>query len=301
MGLIKTMKAKWNEKKNNETNEEYFERIKLIYENNIIAFIEQWKNKFYNKEDNKLVPKPDNIVISIFAKDDSRALTKENREKSNNYLKTLVKEENFKNYNVDDWKPEFPDEIIIDIQEIIKLNPKSQIIIRMAGHWWKDWSMSYNWMNFTKGQFDILFNLWPNVHIDIISCYSGYKDDDSNDNFITNLPNFADNNLWSLVLDSSLQPSMWWNTKDSSQYSFFQALEEKDVDWKFEVDYDWDGFVTYNEAVIYRMLNYNYSIDPISFYNPNKNPNDQNSNMIEIAKNGWKGEKNEKSNVKFIS
>ena len=299
-GLLKTMKKQ--KKEDNQSDEEYFDIIQKIYEQNIVDFIETWKEDLYNIKDlwwwkEELTPKSDNIVFSIFANDDV-AMTKENREKSDNHFKSLCKKENFKNYNVNGWTPKLPDDIMADIENTVKNNPNSQIIIKMAGHWDENGILEYNWTIFTKIHFAKLFNLWSNVHINITSCNSWYKDDDTNydvswntfEEQIKSLPNFANNHLWSLILDSSLQISIWWNSEYSSDYDFFQAFEKKDSYWNYEADYDWNWVVTYQEAVLYRDINYNYSLTPTSF----DHDNNSNTDMVEIVKN-WNNLKNIKN------
>lgn len=289
--LLKTCKN--NEKKESESDDKYFERIQWIYEVNIINFIQKWKEKLYNIQDlwewkEKLIPKSDNIVFSAFIEVDASFDIK-NIEKSDNYFKTLCSKKNFKNYNVNYWKPKKPEKVIKDIKDIIEKNPDSQIIIKMGWHWWEDWSMDYNWFKFTKKDFEILFNLWPNVHINISSCNNWYKDNDTKydeswktfEDQIKSLPNFANNNLGSLVLDSSLQMSLGWDHSNSVDYIFFDAFQKKDENWEFVADYDWNWIVSYHEALIYRSLNYNESLTPISF----DDDNDPNTNMIEIVEN----------------
>jgi len=264
----------------------YFDEIWLKYQNNIMSFIEKGKEQLYEKDqaEKKLIPKKNNYVFYIRAKND-QALTEKNNKAMKKYFKSLVwKDWKFYDYDINEKVEFWFDKITTQINEINKLDPKPQIIIHMAWHWWIHWDILLDEKNvfetnddliITKEEINKIFNLWSNVHLNVSSCLSWHKDTDSQiiDGKIFSYPNRTNNELGSISFDSFMENSLWWNSKFSSDFVFNEAFEKKymstneswDPTRKYEADYDWDGFVSYHEALIYRMFNYNHSTTPILF------------------------------------
>jgi len=296
--------VQYNAKADLGTQDAYFKAQLDHYQTQLNAFLKKWNQALYTKETSNgkeiMVPNKDNnVVFSIFAPDDNGALRKENRERSDLVHKHIANKDNIHNYNASDTKSKqpkkytdqeinslkntnnitikkwlasldpqnlsIPDRITLDIILAIEKNPNQQYIIKMAGHGEKDGSLKY-WENiFSRSHFDLLRNLWPNVHLNITSCYSGYKQEKWQDSYAQRI--FGDNsNLGSLIFDSQFDTSLWGNSTANSQYHFFdQLLPDEHGNQKTEADFDGDNVVTYHEAVLYNSIHYNYSGTPLYF------------------------------------
>lgn len=90
------------------------------------------------------------------------------------------------------------------------------------------------------------------MRLDISSCLSWNKDDD-----------YSDNTIQTISRDSWYHSSLWGVY--GIDEVFLDAFELLESSWKYKGDYNDDGIVNFNEALLYRAINYNYSITPITF------------------------------------
>ncbi len=240
--------------------------IKTKYEGNLSMYIKKWAEiSEINKERNHV------FVVRASWDDDHNGAIGKNNSWIRNYYKWLTIDKNYIDYS-SDINPTEPSKIIDNIQNTIRKNPNDQIYIHIWLHWSSDGSAQYTggrengWgyegWSFTKGDFNDLYNLrakYPwHVHIDIESCYSGNKN---------------------INKDHKIKNISMWSWKQASEEIrsriFLDAFENKDNTNKFYADYDEDGIVNYNEAMIFVMEHYNDSLTPTSF--------DYNGQAIDIS------------------
>lgn len=224
--------------------------IVVQYEKNINAFIEQWKNRsFSNKEH----------IFTTVARVSEQWWDDHNWAFSVYWKK--VKEVYkwlwwawFSDYSSNITVLE-PSKIIDLFEKQILDSPNSYHIFHLWAHGGTSWEAETVWWEWSKDDFDRLFNLWvqfpDKVKIDITSCNSWTKDD-----------NYADNTIDNLSLDSWLHPSY-----NYSDFIFLEAFKKVDQRWVRIADYDNDGEVNHNEALLYRAVEYSASLTPISFDN----------------------------------
>ncbi len=155
-------------------------------------------------------------------------------------------------------KIQTPDEILKNLELILKNKPNKEVIFYIWVHWWIDGSASYSWWNISKDFFDSineLANKYPNFKAKIDSCYSWAKIDSSKIN-------------WNIYATSENETATWKITN---------VLEEN----KANMDYNKDWKISLKEVAFTEMLYYNESL--LWFHNFHSFVKNKNWNIRKIA------------------
>lgn len=228
-------------------------KVRKNYENNVIAFIKQGENRSEKKK------KSINVFLvraGNSAWDDKYSpLTYSNLSLRGLYRGKLSWVWKFHDYS-SDVNPQSPEFILDAFEKEIQSHPKWYYLFHLWAHGHTDGSVWLKWWDRERKHFDRLLNIqtkYPNhIKVDLVSCNSWDKD-----------RNFYDNTIKNLSMDSGKQSSYW--LENWSDTTFLKAFDAKDSDWNLEADYDGDGVINFNEALLYRNIYYNYSLTPTMF------------------------------------
>ena len=273
-GLLKTFDQTSADAQNNPIDRN---TIQKTYEENLLSYIAKWV------EMAKIEPEHNHVFLIRASKKwwddymsyDGKYPIDRHNEWRRTYYNSLTVKENFTDYS-SDINPTEPSKIIKHIQKTITHNPDDHIYIHVWFHgrpdgstpylWGKNRNRGYEWWGRTKKDYDALLNLKArnpdHIHIDLDSCYSWDKDSNYHDNTILNTSRASWRQL-SYATRSTLFLSAFTQRGPISKGSNLSA------------DYDGDGSVNYNEALVYVIENYNQSLTPTTF--------DYNGNAIDIS------------------
>lgn len=271
MGLAKTAEKEFGNKE--LITDEDIAKIISKYNENINKYLQKWKEALAEKNKTK-------IMVLWASKNEDHGIYALSDQKDkiikcyqdlywNDNVEDLEEWKKNKNISEDDLEQKSLIQNFIDKTSDANYNYK--III-----WWHGNTTTYgNKLQWHINHSNIATDIYQediekllnnaknkNVKLSITSCYSGYDEDWHNNKIINNIE-----------LDA------WYHSSSVENiWVFLEAFEKKDKDWKYVADYDWNGVVNENEARIYQMLNYNYSLLPTRFET-------RDGEIIEIANN----------------
>lgn len=237
-------------------------KVKLDYEKNITTFIEQGKERSEKTKENihVFMVRPSNGA----GDDKNSSFSSSNQKIKEVYQDKFAWSDRFHDYS-SDINPQSPNKILDAFEKNIEEYPNDKHLFHIWGHSSADWSLYLKGWKREKKHFARLLNIKAQnphlIKIDIWSCYSWYKDE-----------NFYDNTIKNLSLDSVRHFSFGW--KNWSDDTFLAAFTLKNDDGTFIADYDGDGVVSYNEALLYRNITNNSSLAMMTVDDGQGNPID---------------------------
>ena len=219
------------------------DKVRKMQEHAFDVFLEDlaWTNQ----------EKSDVSVITLIAteKDDDNGAFS-NRDKINEYFASLWT----KHDNISDSLHLTPQKILLHIKKSIEQHPDKKHIILVWTHGTPGWEGLLWWIHRTKKEFDELYNINnsnKNIRIRVqnSSCFSNWKDE-----------NFADNNVQTIITDSSRQTSISTGIGGGGFLDLqMRSPTEKDSNWILIADFNDDWEVSYNESTLFVIMNYMYS------------------------------------------
>ena len=134
-------------------------------------------------------------------------------------------------------KAQLPDDIIRNLETILKNKPNKEVIFYIWVHWWNDGSASYSGGEIDKKFFtkiNDLANKYPNFKAKIDSCYS-----------------------WSKIDKSNINWNLYYTSENQSGTSEITTVLDNN---KNNIDYNKDWKASLKEVVFAEMLDYNDSL-----------------------------------------
>lgn len=211
------------------------------YQDKMKQYITKWKEWINDKVNNNV----------FFIRDEWDTVLDMHWWDIKTYYKSLsLWEKKFHDYTQKNDK-HTPEYIINQIKKTINKNPSQKTIIHIWLHGWTDGSGEYKNGTRTRENFEALYNLQKsdNVLIDMMSCNSGYKDNNVMDNKIQNI------RTWSSFQEESIR----------SEEMYLESISPPIHSERLNADFDRDGIVNPNESSLYKTIYYNSSLTPIIF------------------------------------